>query len=173
MTVDGGVDSSRQARSRSLSVNRPRVVVVKSKRLLHLFDGHRLVRTYPFDLGFAPVGQKTCRSDGRTPEGRFQVVRVNADSPYHRFLGISYPDREAVERGRASGYLSAGDAGGILAALEQGRSPDWSTDLGGGIGIHGHRSGRDWTAGCIALSDEHVEELFNVLRVGDVVEILP
>ncbi len=159
--------------SHALTLARPRVVVIKSKRLLHLFDGDHLVRTYPIDLGFAPVGQKIRKNDGRTPEGSFRVASINRDSPYTRFLGISYPDRRAVERGQATGYLSEGDAEQILAALEADRRPDWNTGLGGGVGIHGHRRGVDWTAGCVALFDEHVEELYHVLRVGDPVEILP
>ena len=101
------------------------------------------------------------------------MISKNRNSPYYRFLGINYPDRTAVALGLARGLVSAGEASAILNALDAGRCPDWSTALGGGIGIHGRRLGRDWTAGCVALADEHVEELFAVLRIGDVVEILP
>ncbi len=151
----------------------PRVVVLKSQRRLHLFDGDRLIRSYPIDLGFAPRGQKIRRDDGRTPIGRFTIVSKNAQSPYHRFLGLSYPDETAVARGLAMGLISNGEAVSIRRALAEGRPPDWHTALGGGIGLHGHRRGRDWTGGCVALSDAHIEELFNVLRIGDPVEILP
>jgi murein L,D-transpeptidase YafK len=157
----------------SFTVQRPRVVVLKSKRVLHLFDGNRLIRTYPVDLGFAAVGQKFRAGDGRTPEGNFRIVTRNAASSYHRFLGINYPGEEAISVGLQQGLISGGQASGLRQAIVGDQPPDWDTPLGGGIGIHGHRKGTDWTAGCIALSDQHVEELFEVLRIGDPIEILP
>lgn len=159
--------------ARRTSLDAPRVVVLKAQRVLHLFDGERLVRAYPIDLGVAPVGPKRRRGDGRTPIGTFRVATKNADSPYHRFIGIDYPGLAATEWGLASGLISPGEAASIREALAARRCPDWSTALGGGIGIHGHGTGRDWTGGCIALLDEHVAELFAVLRIGDPVEILP
>jgi len=168
----GGVASDGVERS-VVSLSNPRAVVLKSKRLLHLFDGDVLVRSYPIDLGRSPVGPKRVEGDGRTPIGRFHLVSKNADSPYHRFLGIDYPNIEAVEWGLDKGVISRGEAAGIRGAIAQGQCPDWGTALGGGIGIHGKRRGEDWTAGCIALSDEQVEELFSVLRIGDPVEVLP
>lgn len=156
-----------------LNLTQPRVVVLKHKRLLHLFDGPVLVRSYPMDLGSRPMGAKRLAEDGRTPEGRFRVVSKNAESGYHRFLGIDYPDVPAAEWGLGRGLLSRGEFASIVAAHQAGQCPEWGTPLGGGVGIHGGRAGRDWTAGCIAVSDEHVEELFGVLRIGDPVEILP
>ena len=157
----------------ALSLARPRVVVLKSKRQLHLFDGDRLIRTYPMDLGTEPVGSKQLKADRRTPVGRFRIVTKNSDSPFCRFLGIDYPDVEAVEWGLARGLVSPGEAAGIRQAHEVGQCPDWGTALGGGIGIHGSAIGRDWTGGCMAVSAEHVRELFAVLRIGDPVEVLP
>ncbi len=156
-----------------ISVSDPRVVVLKSKRLLHLFDGAELIRTYPIDLGIVPAGQKQVLGDGRTPVGTFRIVTKNPDSSYHRFLGIDYPDARAAESGLFYGLISPGEAASIRQAAQSGRRPEWGTALGGGIGLHGHRIGRDWTGGCIALSDDGVEELFAVLRIGDPVEILP
>lgn len=174
VVVGGTVGVGRPAeRPRAISVSAPCVVVLKSDRLLHLFDGHRLVRTYPIDLGFAPVGDKRRRGDGRTPLGTFRVVTRSAETRYYRFLGLDYPGRAATEFGLANGLVSPGEASAIERALVSGGCPDWSTALGGGIGIHGRRRGSDWTAGCIALSDENVAELFDVLRIGDTVEILP
>lgn len=158
---------------RTLSVSQPRVVLVKSRRLLHLFDGETLIRSYPIDLGIAPAGPKRRAGDGRTPEGLFHVGTKNAESPYHRFIGIDYPGIAAAEWGQAKGLISQGEAAGIGAAIREGRCPDWGTALGGGIGIHGDRRGRDWTGGCAALANADIEELFSVLRIGDPVEILP
>lgn len=151
----------------------PRVVILKTKRTLHLLDGDRLVRSYPIDLGAEPVGPKRREGDGRTPIGVFRVATKNAESPYSRFIGLDYPDPAAAGWGLAHGLISPGEAASIRRARAAGRCPDWSTALGGGIGIHGRRLGRDWTGGCIALADRHADELFSVLRIGDPVEILP
>ncbi len=156
----------------------PRVVVLKSKRVLHLFDGQALIRTYPVALGSDPVGDKLLAGDGRTPLGLFRICTKKRSSEHHRFLGISYPTAEAAERGLAEGLLTAGEARAIVAADAEGRCPPWLTAVGGGIGLHGQGTARttpgtDWTEGCVALSDRDVEELFGVLRVGDEVEILP
>lgn len=168
---DGANEGSSQGRPNAIS--QPRVVVLKSRRILHLFDADRLVRTYPIDLGVAPLGPKRKKNDGRTPEGTFHVISKNAGSSYHRFIGLDYPDPTAADWGMDHGLISPGEAGGIRAAWRGRRCPPWNTALGGGIGLHGHRKGRDWTGGCIAVSDGHIDELFAVLRIGDPVEILP
>ncbi len=154
------------------TVQNPRIVVVKSARRVHLFEGERLIRSYPVTLGPEPTGQKRRAGDGRTPEGNFRICSKNAASPHHRFLGISYPDRRAAKNGLNAGLVSPGEARAIIDADRDQRCPVWTTALGGAIGLHGAaNAGR--TAGCIALLDQHVEELFDVLRIGDHVEILP
>ncbi|HUU85970.1 MAG TPA: L,D-transpeptidase [Phycisphaerae bacterium] len=165
-------------RGHALQVRDPHVVVLKSKRLLHLFDGADLVRTYPIALGPNPVGDKVRLGDGRTPEGLFRICNKKLDSQYERFLGIDYPTSDVARRGLSAGLLTVGEARSILDAAVQERCPPWTTPVGGAIGIHGYgtdgtdRSG-DWTAGCIAVSNAHLRELFGVLRIGDRVEILP
>ena len=168
-----GVGSGRDTRAASLTIRHPRVVVLKSKRSLHLFDGQNLIRSYAVDLGVTPIGQKRRALDGRTPEGRFRVISKNPESPFHRFVGIDYPDRSAVDWGLTSGLISPGAATAILQDIAAGRGPNWQTALGGGIGLHGHSTGTDSTGGCIALADAHIEELFSVLRIGDPIDILP
>jgi murein L,D-transpeptidase YafK len=156
-----------------MQVNAPRVVILKGQRTLHLFDGHVLVRTYPIDLGLQPTGEKRRSDDSRTPTGVFRVVSRNPLSAYHRFIGIDYPNEAAVAWGLTQGLLSPGEAESLRRTLASGLAPSWTTALGGGIGIHGRRRGTDWTGGCVAVSDEAVEELFDVLRHGDPIEILP
>lgn len=166
-------DEKPEAGLAPLALDHPRVVILKARHELHLFDGDQLIRTYPIDLGENPTGTKLRKNDRRTPEGRFRVVTKNATSPYHRFIGLNYPGKADADRGLATGLISPGEAAGIRRAEAAGDRPNWSTELGGGIGIHGHRRGHDWTGGCIAVSDAHVSELFSILRVGDPVEVLP
>lgn len=156
-----------------LELGEPKVVILKSARKLHLFDGSDLIRTYDIALGFNPVGQKMIEGDGRTPLGKFRICTKNPDSAYSRFMGIDYPDPPAAVRALHSGLISPGEHSGILSAHRDQRCPIWTSALGGGIGIHGHGSKSDWTAGCVAMDDRDVEELFAVLRLGDPVEILP
>jgi len=167
----GGPDAV--LRPRVLAIANPRVVVLKSRHLLYLLDGDEVVRSYHVDLGSSSFGPKERQGDRRTPLGSFRVVTKNRRSEYHRFIGIDYPDLPAVERGLARGLISRGEAASLREALAAGRCPDWATALGGGIGIHGGRKGTNWTAGCVAVSDAQIAELFDVLRIGDPVEILP
>jgi murein L,D-transpeptidase YafK len=151
----------------------PKVVIVKHRRLLHLFDGRRLVKSYRIGLGKEPAGDKVTAADERTPSGQFYICSRNPHSCYHRFLGLSYPNDRAIERGLGECRISRGEAEALRRALREGRQPDWTTALGGGIGLHGGGSDYDWTAGCIALTDASIEELDQVLHLGDPVVILP
>ena len=104
----------------------------------------------------APYGDKVQQGDGKTPEGMFTITRRNPNSKYHLSLGIDYPQADDIARARATGV-----------------------DPGGDIFIHGQPNGfgklatipTDWTAGCIAVSDAEIEELWRVVQTGTTVEI--
>lgn len=124
------------------------ILVEKSKRKLHLIGAGRVLRSYDIDLGFAPRGHKRFEGDGRTPEGTYRITHRNPQSAFHLSLGVSYPN--SADR---------------AYARTRGRSP------GGDIFIHGrgprHRSPRrDWTAGCIAVTDAEMDEIYRYVRPG-------
>jgi murein L,D-transpeptidase YafK len=106
-------------------------------------------------LGFAPEGHKTRSGDGRTPEGRYVIDRRNARSDFHLSLGISYPN-----------------------ALDRARARSMGVDPGTNIFIHGgprraeDRRKPDWTAGCIAVSDREIEEIWSMVPTGIPITIL-
>lgn len=135
-----------------------RIVIDKSDRVLLAFQDDRLVRRYPMSLGFAPDGHKQRQGDGRTPEGIFAVNRRNPQSRFHLSLGLDYPHPADVARARAGGY-----------------------DPGGDIFIHGQPHGlsglqriaADWTAGCIAVNNAAMDELWSAVPIGTPVEIRP
>ena len=135
-----------------------RILVEKAARRLTVFRGGEALRSYTVALGASPVGDKTRQGDGRTPEGQFRINRRNAASAFHLSLGLDYPQRDDVIRARAGGYSPGGD-----------------------IFIHGQPNAlagkptlrRDWTAGCIAVSDKEIEELWRIAPVGTPVEIRP
>ncbi len=132
------------------------VVLYKSTRQLVLFRNKEALRIYRVDLGFAPVGDKSREGDGRTPEGTYFINRRNPNSAYHLSLGISYPNARDVAAARAQGV-----------------------DPGGDIFIHGgptrflDRFKRDWTAGCISVSDAEIEEIWSMVPNGTPIVIVP
>jgi murein L,D-transpeptidase YafK len=118
----------------------------------------KALREYRISLGSTPKGAKTRQGDGRTPEGRFRIDRLNAKSSYHLSLGLDYPQISDVKRAETGGY-----------------------DPGGDIFIHGQPNGLpddtilkgDWTAGCIAVSNADIREIFAATKVGAVVDVRP
>ncbi|WP_438990154.1 L,D-transpeptidase family protein [Lentibacter sp.] len=131
------------------------VVVEKDNRSLHLLSDDRLLKSYKVHLGFNPVGHKSIEGDGRTPEGIYKIDRRNPNSEFHLSIGISYPN--AADKARAKAL---------------GKSP------GGDIFIHGrpkkYRDGtRDWTAGCIAVTDRQMEEIYAMVPNGTPIIIKP
>ncbi|PIE09033.1 MAG: hypothetical protein CSA73_00620 [Rhodobacterales bacterium] len=148
--------SKQQSRIRSYDeAEVTRVVIFKGKRKMHLMNGDVALKSYTVGLGSAPIGHKQIEGDGRTPEGRYFIDRRNPESRYHLSLGISYPNKQ--DRARAD----------LL-----GKNP------GGDIFIHGEpRKGRprrlDWTAGCISMRNEEIEQVYSMVRNGTPVEIYP
>jgi murein L,D-transpeptidase YafK len=150
-----------------------RLEVHKGKRELRVFAGDDLVRTFNVALGFAPDGDKEIEGDGRTPEGRFYIFTKNAKSMFHLSLGISYPSIDDAERGLQNDLISQDEAESIKAAIAEKQKPLQKTRLGGEIYIHGGDTENDWTEGCIALKNNEIEELFELVPAGAVVDVLP
>lgn len=151
----------------------PSLRVRKQERILELRDGDRIVKTYPISLGYSPVGDKQRQGDYRTPEGDFYVCSRNERSAFHLFLGISYPDAEAASQGLAAGLIDRHQHAAILHSQKGRACPPWNTRLGGAVGLHGGGVGSDWTWGCVALSDEAIEELWIACPLGTPVVIQP
>jgi murein L,D-transpeptidase YafK len=130
-----------------------KIIVFKQARALHLMHGKNVLKSYRIGLGFAPEGHKAVEGDGRTPEGLYYIDRRNPNSDYHLSIGISYPNKKDVERAR-----------------KLGKSP------GGDIFIHGRGNpvdylNRDWTWGCIAVTNEEIEEIYAMVRDGTPIAI--
>jgi murein L,D-transpeptidase YafK len=134
--------------------------VSKSARTMDLVRDGRVVQSYRIALGFAPEGHKERSGDGRTPEGTYRISALNRASQFHLSLRIDYPNADDVARARAAGV-----------------------DPGGDIMIHGLApanrhlgllaSYRDWTEGCIAVSNEEMEEIAALTPIGTPVIIEP
>jgi murein L,D-transpeptidase YafK len=121
------------------------VVVNKSKRELLLLRHGAVIRTYRIALGRSPVGPKQRQGDGKTPEGSYVISGRNAKSAYRKSLRVSYPNAADSERARREGVSPGGDI--MIHGLPNGLGWMGAT----------HRL-RDWTEGCIAVTDEEIEE---------------
>lgn len=124
-----------------------------------LISGGQRYREYDISLGNSPVGHKEQEGDARTPEGRYSIDYRNPDSSYHLSLHINYPKKRDKKNAQQRGY-----------------------DPGGDIFIHGLPNGeelantkykaRDWTAGCIAVENRDIEEIWALVKDGTPIEIL-
>ncbi len=130
------------------------IVVNKGARRMYLMHDNDVMRSYDIRMGFAPEGHKQFEGDGKTPEGTYVINRRNPNSAYHLSLGISYPNTQDRQY-----------------AATQGREP------GGDIFIHGTPSvvdsNTDWTAGCIAVSNAEIEEIYAMVPNGTPIFIYP
>ena len=149
-----------------------RLVITKHAKTLVLFDGEEEVLRIPVVVGKNPA-DKHREGDLATPEGEFFVCSKNPESQYHRFLGVSYPNVEDAERGLRDKLITQAEFDQIRDAITQKQCPPWKTALGGEIGLHGPCPNVTWTHGCIAMSVEQIERLYDLLEIGDEVTILP
>jgi murein L,D-transpeptidase YafK len=136
------------------------IVVEKGAHRLSLFQRGKLVRTYLVALGQEPVGDKVRRGDLRTPEGRFRIEARNPASKFHRSLKISYPDASHRARAQALGVSPGGDI--MIHGLPARQA--WVGPA--------HRD-FDWTEGCIAVTNEEIEEIWSAVPVGTLIHIKP
>ncbi|WP_220186695.1 murein L,D-transpeptidase family protein [Moraxella lacunata] len=138
-----------------------KIVVRKADREMDVFYQGNFLKTYPISLGKNPIGHKEFEGDMKTPEGVYAINDRNANSGYHKNLGISYPNEADIAYAKAHGKLA-----------------------GGAIKIHGIKNGlgdiiganhllKDWTHGCIAVTDPEIDELFVAVVEDAMIEILP
>lgn len=151
----------------------PNILVKKKERKLQIFDGKKLIKTYKISLGFAPEGDKEIEGDGKTPEGDFYVFTKNPESSFFLSLGLSYPNIEDAQRGLKQGLITQEEHAEIVKAINEKAMPPQNTKLGGEIYIHGGGCKADWTAGCMALENEQMQEIFDAIEVGTAVKIVP
>ncbi|MEL7002379.1 MAG: L,D-transpeptidase family protein [Bacteroidota bacterium] len=133
-----------------------KLIVNKAKRELEFWTNDELIKVYKISLGGNPYGHKKQEGDSRTPEGLYYINDKNPHSRFHLNLGISYPNAADKKN---------------------------SSDPGGDIKIHGLKNDRgwigkfqrlyDWTAGCIAVTNSEMEELYNSVPIGTPIYLNP
>lgn len=150
-----------------------KIIVEKEKRCLSTYDAEgRLLLRCRAALGSAPVGHKLREGDGKTPEGVYFVCLKREKGKYGLSLGLSYPSLTDAKNAVSDGRLDASLLYLFEEAERETKRPPWGTALGGEIYIHAGGSDRDWTAGCIALDEGDMAQLFALVDHGDRVEII-
>jgi len=140
------------------------IVVDKSKYELNLYDKGSLVKKYNIELGYDPVNRKLVQGDNKTPEGFYRIVKKRTKTRYYRALLLDYPnltDKARFERARLNNEITDSDKIGNLIEIH-----------GNGSGRKGNDGGRNWTLGCIALSDEDMDDLFKRVKNETLVTIV-
>src|ERR1700740_2274168 len=137
-----------------------RIVIEKSKRTLTLMSGAKTVKSYKVALGGQPVGAKDRQGDHKTPEGNYSVDAKKGNSQFYKALHLSYPNQADREHARKLGLSPGGDV------EIHGLGAKW-----GWIGAK-HRL-TDWTDGCVAVTNEEIDEIYPQIAVGTMVEIRP
>ena len=136
-----------------------KVFVDKSERVLKLLSDDKVIKTYRIALGDSPAGHKRQQGDERTPTGSYKLDYKNEKSSYYRSIHVSYPNANDKAQARKRGVSPGGD-----------------------IMIHGQKNGfghlaaltqkRDWTDGCIAVTDGEMDEIMSVYKAGMLIEIV-
>jgi murein L,D-transpeptidase YafK len=139
-----------------------RVVVKKAERKLFLMKGGKVLQEYRVALGGNPYGPKMEEGDGRTPEGAYVLDWRNPHSNYYKAIHVSYPNEQDLYLARAMG-VSPGGMIMIHGMPSYIRSP----------AILKEYHGRDWTNGCIAVTDKDMDQIWRLVSVGTPILIMP
>jgi tetratricopeptide (TPR) repeat protein len=137
-----------------------KILIEKKERRLMLISKGEVIKTYKIALGGNPDGPKERQGDNKTPEGTYFIDSRNKDSQYRLSLRISYPNERDKKRAKELGVSPGGDI--MIHGIKNGFSwvGDFHTDV-------------DWTKGCIAVTDEEIEEIEKLAPNGTIVEIRP
>lgn len=150
--------------------------VYKTGQELLVKQGERVIRRYPVATGMGGKGIKQRLGDKKTPVGVYKIVDFKNDSQFYYFMQLDYPNLLDAWYGYKNRIISASEFRAIATAIKNNQKPPQDTALGGYIGIHGlgEQNGEklkihetaNWTKGCIALTNEQIDELKKFVRIG-------
>lgn len=131
------------------------LVCFKSERTLILYSNGAEYKKYKVSLGKTPVGAKTKTGDNKTPEGKYMIDGKNSKSKFHKNLGINYPNAQDKKLGRTGGLIK-------IHGLRNGMG--WLKKI--------HRI-KDWTVGCIAVTNKEIDEIYSLVKIKTSISIYP
>ena len=137
-----------------------KVLIEKQARRLSLLAKGEVIKSYKIALGGNPVGPKERQGDNKTPEGTYRIDARNGNSGFHLSLHISYPNEDDKKRAKKLGVSPGGDI--MIHGIKNGFSQ-----------VGASHAETDWTEGCIAVTNQEMEEIYKFVPIGTVVEITP
>ena len=141
------------------------VRVYKAQRQVQVLQNGTVIKTYAMRLGFAPIGHKTTEGDGKTPEGSYTLDWRNPNSQFYKSLHISYPNASDTAQAQARGVSAGGDV--MIhgsSNLPQGKPQQ---------ALYDYLPREDWTHGCVAVSNQDMDELWANVKNGTKIGIYP
>jgi len=155
--------------------------VSKSSQELIVKEGDQVIKRFRISIGRGGDGTKRQRGDNKTPIGTYKILDFKANSRFHFFMLINYPNQVDAWHGYIDNRINAREFKQIIVANRNNQVPPQNTILGGYIGLHGigeiteqklsiHNK-ENWTEGCIALTNEEISELRNYVTIGTTIQI--
>ncbi|UYV20401.1 L,D-transpeptidase [Halomonas qaidamensis] len=150
------------------------VLIDDKEATLSIYRGNTVVEHYsPISLGRGGAKTQRVRGDNVTPLGEFRINRFNYESQWHIFIGIDYPTPPHARMALEKGIYSQADYDDYFDHYRRHGAPPQNTALGGAIGIHGIGGGDPdihgqyhWTQGCVAVTNEQIEQVASLVGVG-------
>ena len=150
----------------SIDKDKTSILIEKSKYRITLYYNKEPIKSYPVVFGSSPTGDKFQEGDRRTPEGIHRIKDLYPHPSWSKFIWLDYPNAASWRK-----HLQAKSQGKI----------SWLNSIGGEVGIHGVPEGSDgmidkqqnWTLGCPSLKNKDVDELYKLVKVGTLVEVIP
>lgn len=152
------------------------IIITKSRQELAIKKGEETIRQFRVAMGMGGGGSKRELGDKKTPVGIYKIIDFKGDSRFHYFMQIDYPNLLDAWYGYKNSIISASEFKQIALAYKTRQKPPQDTRLGGYIGIHGLGDENDeklqihkdfnWTNGCIALTNEQINELKQYVAIG-------
>jgi murein L,D-transpeptidase YafK len=136
------------------------VLVNKSELKMHLISKGVKIREYSIALGANPKGHKEQEGDERTPEGKYFLDYKKSDSSFYKAIHISYPNEEDIAKAKEKGV----NHGGLIMIHGQKNGLGWLSWISQNF---------NWTNGCIAVTNSEMDEIWNLVKIGTPIEILP
>jgi len=162
-------------------LNDVRLVVDRKNYRIELYSEKVLIKTYKAVFGKNSGTLKTSATDNVTPIGEYKICAIDTVSKYHKYLHLNYPnERDAAEAFKQK-YIFEDELNAILLSAKNKECPPKETKLGSDVGIHGIGKYNiifknlpftfNWTNGSIAVSNENIDELYSIIKVGTPVKI--
>ena len=158
------------------------LVIDKTDYRILLYSNKILVKTYKAVFGKSSGMIKSSADDNITPIGEYKICAIDTSNKYHKLFHLDYPNERDAAEAFKQGYIFNDEFNAIILAVKKNECPPKETKLGSEIGIHGIGTYNiifknlpfpfNWTNGSIAISNENIDELYSVVKIGTPVKII-